>query len=343
MKTREVLRWFGAATLLVGLGARAEDMAVIRVTPADRAAVNGSPKVSGHAHPKAGLTAEQRASARQVDRSTIRGMLPQSGHSGSPGRQDPADLQFHGGATIPTAVHHAVFVNADSACPANSCWGDPIGFLRDLNRSDFIHVTDQYVGAHGNNRYPVGNNFVAPYPVGGNPLTDDDMQAIAYAAAKASHQHGYGHIFHIFLKPGQDVCFDASFTVCASNVFCAYHFSFDSDIGHVIYSVEPFADVPGCRVPPGTPNGQLVDSTDDALSHESIEAITDPDGDAWWNSHNLDNFGAEIADECIFLTFGATEVFSDPVTVRLNGKRYAIQSEYSNIGHTCVAGRPDDD
>ena len=242
---------------------------------------------------------------------------------------------------VTTWLHHTVFVNTTSSCLPNSCWGDPIGFLGDLNRSDFIHVTDQYVGANANNRYPVGNNFAVTYPVGPKPLLDSDMQNIAYAVAKFSQQTGYGHIFHIFLVPGQDICFDASFTVCASNIFCAYHSSFDADIGHVLYSVEPFADVLGCQAPPGTPNGQLIDSTDSVLSHESIEAITDPDGNAWWNSHNLINFGAEIGDECEFIQFTPNGVFFDPVTVSLNGKAYAIQTEYSNKGHACLAGRPD--
>jgi hypothetical protein len=64
--------------------------------------------------------------------------------------------------------------------------------------------------------------------------------------------------------------------------FCAYHSSVQfKDIGHVLYGVEPFQDVPGCSVRPGTPNGQLVDSTNNSLSHELFETISDPDGTAW--------------------------------------------------------------
>jgi hypothetical protein len=344
MKTHGVLRWIAAATLSLGVGARAENESFteVLVLPSDRAAVNASDRALQHAQPRAGSTAEQKASLRQVDRSRLAGQLPHADSSGGSGRQDPGDLQYHGGPVLPTLVHHTIFVNPSSSCPPNSCFGDPIGFLRDLNRSGFVHVTDQYVGTHANDRYPVGNNFVVNYPVGSAPLIDADMETIAYAVAKASHQSGYGHIFHVFLVPGQDVCFDSTFQVCASNIFCAYHSSFDADIGHVIYSVEPFANVLGCQVPPGTPNGQLVDSTDSVLSHESIEAITDPDGNAWWNSHNLINFGAEIGDECEFISFTPAGVFFDPVTVRLNGTPYAIQTEYSNQGHACLSGRAND-
>jgi hypothetical protein len=81
-----------------------------------------------------------------------------------------------------------------------------------------------------------------------------------------------------FCPPGTDECFDSSFSVCYSPdnpntcFFCAYHGSADfSDIGHVLYSVELYQNVPGCSDPPRTPNAQLADSTNDVLSHELLE------------------------------------------------------------------------
>ena len=66
-----------------------------------------------------------------------------------------------------------------------------------------------------------------------------------------------------------------------SFAFCAYHGGATfRDIGHVLYSVEPFQGVEGCSSRPGAPNGQLADSTNNVLSHETFETITDPDGDA---------------------------------------------------------------
>ena len=40
-----------------------------------------------------------------------------------------------------------------------------------------------------------------------------------------------------------------------------------TDIGHVLYSVEAYQNVPGSNVRAGTPNGELVDSTNNDLSH----------------------------------------------------------------------------
>ncbi|MGC1451379.1 MAG: hypothetical protein WA830_15220 [Candidatus Sulfotelmatobacter sp.] len=263
----------------------------------------------------------------------------------------PGDLQYNGGSTVTTAMHHAIFVNPTSSCLPNSCWGDPIGFLRDLSSSNFIHVTDQYTGVQTSHRYPVGTNYIISYPVTtGTPLTDYDMEVIAYSAAAFSNQDGYGHIYHIFLVPGQDECFTSGFSVCYSPdnpttfYYCAYHSSFDvSGFGHVLYTVEPFQDVGGCDSRPGTPNGQLTDSTNNILSHETFETITDPDGTAWWNVLDNGLYGQEIGDECSFITFTPTGVYFDPSLVSLNGKSYAAQPEYSNRGHGCKTKASTDD
>jgi hypothetical protein len=222
------------------------------------------------------------------------------------------------------------------SCASASCYGDPERFLRALGKSEFMHVTDQYVGQHSSNRYTLGENFSLAFSVSTTPLTDLDVETIVHAVAKSSGETGYGHIYHVFIPPGQDECFDSTFTVCASNVFCAYHSSVDfTDIGHVVYSVEPFADVPGCRVRPGTPNGTLTDSTNSVLSHELIEAITDPDGDAWWNNLDVGLFGEEIGDECSFVL--PPHYFFDPAIIRVQGHQYALQPEYDNSVHGCSA------
>lgn len=118
--------------------------------------------------------------------------------------------------------------------------------------------------------------------------------------------------------------------------FCAYHGSVVfSDIGETLYSVEPAQDNFGCIVPPGGPQGQLADSTNNVLSHETIETITDPDGNGWWNTADNGLYGQEIADECSFLVFTPTSVYFNPSVFRMNGVKYAVQPEYSNIGHPC--------
>jgi probable HAF family extracellular repeat protein len=94
----------------------------------------------------------------------------------------------------------------------------------------------------------------------------------------------------------------------------------------VIYTVIPYANVPGCQVDNSSfPNGQLADSVNNVLSHELFETITDPDGNAWRLQGSPD--GMEIGDLC----HTAIMNFS------INGKLYDIQLEYNNFSHWCAA------
>jgi hypothetical protein len=273
------------------------------------------------------------------------GALPQAAAAGNGSHRYPADLIFNGGNTIPSAVHHAVYLIPNgSVCTTPACWGNVAQFLSDLNRSDFIHVTDQYVGTQGGHRYPYEEDHLTLHygAVVTPAFTDSQMASLAIVLASAFGS-GYGHIYHIFLAPEQNECFDSSFTICSSNIFCAYHSSVVTAGGtEVVYTVEPYQLFPGCSVKPGTPNGAF-DATYNVLSHEVFETITDPDGTAWWNSVDNGIFGEEIGDECSFITFAfAPNVYFDPSTVTLGEHQYATQPEYSNAGHVCTVRSPGD-
>ncbi len=241
------------------------------------------------------------------------------------------DVSYNGGAVIDHAVSHPVYVNTDAAAV-----GNPVTLLRDLGKSDMAHVVDEYVGLSSDDRYKAGSAGSLTYPTTtGVPLQDADVYALVHAAAAAFGKSGYHVIYHIFLAPGQDVCSEGS---CYSpdNLnefgFCAYHDSVDfNDVGHVIYTLIPFQAVPECQTGPPSPNGLLIDSQMSTLSHELFESITDPDGDAWWNTQSYDEWGSEIADICVF--YPTITVY--PV-VRLNGKPYELQADYSNKYHGCA-------
>jgi len=322
-------------------GASADD--AVSPSAADRDAAR-SAKIVRHALP---AKTERGDSFRSAPSPGQR--ASQESRDGSPADSQslryPGDLQYHGGAVLESTESHAIYMLPNGVCPIATCWGNPEGFLGDLGDSDFIHVVDQYIGLNSDDRYTVGRrahvNFPPPRNFTSTPFTDSDIVSIVHAVAAKTGQTGYGHIYHVFLPQGTDECFTSAFSVCYSPdnpntwFFCAYHGSADfADIGHVIYSVEPYQNVSGCSVRPDTPNGQLVDSTNNVLSHELIEAITDPDGLSWWNSADNGLFGQEIGDECSFVVPG----FFDPSTVRLGRNKYAIQPEYSNSAHACATG-----
>ena len=303
----------------------------ISVNAADVAAGRGAG--GRHGHGKLKNTPAATASRAQ---SAGHGSGSSSGGSGNNASRGPGDLSYNGGALIVYAQSHAIYMNSQfpgfpATCPTvAACWGDPEAFLRDLGNSEFIHIADQYVKATGDNRYTVGKSASINYVPAGQ-MSDFDILATVHAVAASTGQTGYGHIYHVFLPPGQDVCLSDG--ICASNAICAYHSSADfPDIGHVVYTVEPDQLGFGCAVAPGSPNGPRNDSTDNVLSHEMFETITDPDGDAWFNTATLLLLNDEIGDECEFIT----PFFFEVPIFKIGSKIYAVQREYDNSQHTCA-------
>lgn len=223
------------------------------------------------------------------------------------------DLVYYGGPYVTSASNHNIYIN----CSAGNCWGSvPSTFVNNYSNSSMIHITDQYVHTTANNRYPAGTSYAETYSTSGT-LQDQDIYNMVYAAAKLGGT-GYGHMYHVFLKSGVQQC-SSSAGGCYAVQYCAYHGSVNfSDIGHVLYSVEPYQGISGCSV------GTLTNSTSSTLSHEETEIITDADvaqnNLAWYN-----NSGGEIGDICA----------GSNGNVSLNGTTYYIQSEYSNRTSTC--------
>lgn len=281
------------------------------------------------------------------------------------GTRYPGTLEYHGGQTIQTATQYLIYVdttpNASCSSKASiaSCWGDPAGFLRDLGSSQMIHITDQYVNSQDGDRYRVYPKPIMVSVPGlppGTPLSDGDMQQIVYTVTSAfGLPTGFHAIYNIFLSPGQDECQFSGTCYSPDNAnsfkYCAYHNATQFPNSAVaIYTVEPYQDVSGCSVRPNTGNGQLVDSTNSVLSHETFETITDPNTvgawpTGWWNEEDNGVFGQEIGDECSFLAVNppppavpgpTTTVYFDPSRVQLNGNAYWIQPEYNNAAHACT-------
>ena len=336
--------------------AATEDENKVSPTAADQSAADEASVVYRHARPAntpAGAGLKQKGILARRQSSTARANT--SSTADNDHLRYPADLTYFGGPVIDGAESHNIYLlpKTNTKCSNSSCWGNPEGFLKDLSGSDFIHLVDQYVGMAASSRYTLGpakdNVSIKYMPKGA--FSDTDMRIFVHAAASKTGLSGYGHIYHVFLPPGQDTCLpsnpsDSDDHICYSPdapknfAFCAYHSSvtFTDKVGHVLYTVEPYQDVSGCSVRPdtGTGNGQLADSTNNSLSHELIETITDPDGSAWFNFTDAGLAGEEIGDECSFFVFTSTAIFFDPSSVTLNGHKYAIQPEYSNSEHACA-------
>src|ERR1700688_4692557 len=151
----------------------------VTASVADYAAAAAARNVKVHlrtANTPVGRTTSVAAISNSPAGTATQNTAPDSG-----GPRFPGDLQYHGGKTVTSMQHVAIYMNPNGACTIAGCWGDPEGFLSDLGKSDFIHVVDQYTGSTADDRYTVsGTHAIINYHPPASPFTDADMLAIVH-------------------------------------------------------------------------------------------------------------------------------------------------------------------
>jgi hypothetical protein len=144
---------------------------------------------------------------------------------------------------------------------------------------------------------------------------------------------GLDNLWVAFLPPNVDEC--SSSGVCATTAFLAYHSAFDLGHGTTIYAAMPDPQVEFVPGPGGDPEGNPeAEVTIDTVSHETVEAITDPLGNAW-----MDPNGFEVGDDCENPEDGTPLGYAtdgSPYNEVINGHEYLTQMMWSNIGSGCV-------
>ena len=158
---------------------------------------------------------------------------------------------------------------------------------------------------------------------------DDVIQRSSDPSAR-----GLNNLWFIFLPPNVDTC--TSIGSCGSNVYGGYHSNLNLGHGVTIYAVIPDPSIEE-TVPPGSdPEGNPdAESAIDAMAHETIEAMTNPLGDAW-----MDPNGFEIADKCeVGPEIGIPLDFApdgSPYNQLIDGDDWLIQMMWSNAQAGCV-------
>lgn len=176
-------------------------------------------------------------------------------------------------------------------------------------------------------------------------LDDAQLQAeINRVTTAQGLPHNLSHIYELYLPKHVESCFNAGSTNTGSNActinheasaaFCAYHSEAPSS---AVYANLPFPIyLSGTRFTCGTeanfgvvespnnnPDGDVVLNP---TSHETSEAITDPDTSTGW----FDSSGNEIGDDCNFV-FGATQGTAGALfNQTINGLHFLTQEELSN-------------
>lgn len=270
-----------------------------------------------------------------------------------------ANLRYHGGPVMTSNTNYA-FYWAPSGSPAY-----PAEYQSGVNRylEDLAHdsggdqnvdsVATQYANG-GGEAVAYDSHFAGaivdtdPYPANGCKkapicLTDAQLQAELGSYITA---HGLScdlaHEYFLLTPPGVEDCFEASGTECSAGskvpAYCAYHGSFASGGGEIVYANDPFVTgVAGCD-DGEHPNEKPSDGAlEGGLSHEHNESITDPELNAWYGPE-----GNENGDKC--RTFEAASEFGTPLGTApdgsrynqlIDGREYWYQQEWSNEGRTC--------
>ena len=331
-----------SATVVTG----AADFNPVRVSAADRLAATRV--VSNRYHLFAARTVAGIEARALGKLGTVTPMVRHAATTAATTGFGPADLVCLGNPcqTLKSAVQHPVYVNtAASAVAAN--FGNPAQFLTDYSAGNFSHVTDQYVDSTASNRYPLSTATYATYTNLSGTLGVNDLWQIVHAVAvadKIPKNGGLTHVFHLFLPKGTDTCMDEgpcySPDNSASFSFCAYHDEVTfSDLGTILYTVEPYQGVQGCEIPLGsayndttpepTSSNDLTFSAASVLAHELTETITDPLITTGWRAEFTGvEGGQEIADICE----------GQWAASNMAGVVWITQLMYSNAYHECVNG-----
>lgn len=135
-------------------------------------------------------------------------------------------------------------------------------------------------------------------------------------------------IYEVFL-PASSYSSDGPYTSCGGPnlYYCAYHGNFGANGNDIKYASMPYPSCGGCQSSGFT----ITQNIEHFVSHETREAVTDEDGNAWY-----DRRGYEADDKC---AWSPTPFVDSSTGVNFDGSAFAFQYEWSNANSGCVKTR----
>lgn len=251
--------------------------------------------------------------------------FPVRGWAGPFGGGGGQNLSYHnGGAVIPVA--HVVFIFwgpsfNNPTSPDFNYAQQLIGFRNQFGTTPEYNVITQYYQNPGSQHIQLtnlGNGTADLFDVTPPPtnVTDAAVQGEVnkYLTLNAFDNSA---VYEVII-PRTSYSSDGSSTSCGgpSLAYCAYHGSYSNGSHDVKYAIGPY---PGCS---GCQTGGFTDyqNAEHFICHETREAVTDPDLNAWF-----DRRGNEADDKC---------AWSPTPFIGTGG--YAYQYEWSNSAGGCV-------
>jgi hypothetical protein len=230
-----------------------------------------------------------------------------------------SNLAYHNGPTIHSAHVVSIFWGP-SWKPTTS--GDPANQIRNFfgqfGTSGEYNVITQY---YDNNQgfIQLASLSTDYWQDTVNPSSQNVTDAMVQAEVINAFNHGIpitpSTIYEVFIPNGYYASYGSSDSCGGPNLqFCAYHSNFNYSGTNIKYSSMPYPSCSGCQ----WSGWSVAQNLDHFACHETREAVTDPDGNAWY-----DRRGAEADDKCAW-----TNLF-------LSGG-YGYQPEWSNAAGACV-------
>jgi len=258
------------------------------------------------------------------------------------------NLLYHSGPILPTNKTYAIYwipsgytVSSKYRSTIDQFFAD---VAHDSGRTTNVYFSDTqyYDNQHGHIAYSssFGGSVVDTRSLPASGCTDrftkvclsnSQIRSEVNRVATANGWSRANTVFFMFTAKGIGSCFSG--TSCAFSSYCAYHSSYTPSAGLTYYANMPYADtVPSACDAGNKPNSDDADATINVTSHEHNEAITDPHGNAWYDSAGFEN-----GDKCAW-NFGAQlgGTSGHQYNQMINGHDYELQQEWSNASSRCV-------
>ena len=231
------------------------------------------------------------------------------------------NLVNHGGPTITAAKVVFIFwgPSFSNAASPDFAYATTLQAYRNLfgTTPEFNTIT-QYSGIQLSN---LGAGTADWFDTSTPPtnVTDALVQS-KVASYLSTHAFDNSTIYEV-VTPSSSYSSSGTSTSCGgpSLSYCAYHGHFGNGGNDVKYSIEPYPSCGGCKVSGWTD----VQNQEHFVCHETREAVTDPDLNAWF-----DQRGYEADDKC---------AWSPTPFIGTGG--YGYQYEWSNLTKSCVKTR----
>jgi hypothetical protein len=261
--------------------------------------------------------------------------------SGAAGAALPGyGIDYHGGPVVPAENVFSIYwasstIYANGPTPGTTGSGSADGslvgyFLNHLGGSPYYNINTTYADTVGSG-HTVANSLAYSGYWADNAGAPSGSQTVSDAAIQSEILAGFSS-GKVAYDPATVYAVFSSGSVNLGGKFltsyCAYHGSFSSSYGTVLYAVMPYNNAgPGTCTALLAPNGDAAaDAEVNTLAHELEEANTDPQLNAWWNSGS----GAENADQCAW-NFGAQGLSGGQANITVGTKNFLVQQNWLNV------------